>query len=50
MLHTKFQAAKPNVSEVEEFLILFYVYLGFEPKTPGQRLSWTLEPSFEQTW
>ena len=49
MLHTKFQASKPSGSE-EDFLIFFYVFLRFEPTTPDQRPSWTLGPSFEQTW
>ena len=47
MLYTKFQASKPSGSE-EDFLIYFYAFLWFEPRTPGQRLSWTLGPSFEQ--
>ena len=50
MLHTKFQASKPCVSEEEDFLIFFYVFLWFEPTTSDQRSSWTLGPSFEQTW
>ena len=33
MLHTKFQASKPSGSEEEDFLILFYVFLCFEPRT-----------------
>ena len=45
MLHTKFQASKPSGSEVEDFLIFFYVFLWLEPMTPGQRPSWTLGPS-----
>ena len=49
MLHTKFQASKPSCSEEEIFLIFFYVFLWFEPRTPDQRPSWTLGPSFEQT-
>ena len=44
MLHTKFQASKPSGSEVEDFLIFFYVFLWLEPMTPGQRPSWTLGP------
>ena len=32
MLHTKFQASKPSGSE-KDFLISFYVFLLFEPKT-----------------
>ena len=50
MLHTKFQASEPSGSEEEDFLIYFYAFLWFEPRTPGQRPSWTLGPSFEQTW
>ena len=50
MLQTEFQASKPSDSEEEDFLIFFYVFLWFEPTTPDQRPSWTLGPSFEQTW
>ena len=50
MLHTKFQASEPSGSEEEDFLIYFYAFLWFEPRTPSQRPSWTLGPSFEQTW
>ena len=50
MLHTKFQASRPSGSEEEIFLIFFYLFLWFEPTTPDQRPSWTLAPSFEQTW
>ena len=49
MLHTQLQASKPSGSE-EDFLIIFYVFLWLEPRSPGQRPSWTLGPSFEQTW
>ena len=37
MLHTQFQASKPSGSEEEDFLILFYVFQWFKPKTlwPG---------------
>ena len=45
MLHTIFQASKPSGSEVEDFLIFFYVFLWLEPMTTGQRPSWTLGPS-----
>ena len=37
MLHTIFQASKPSGSEVEDFLIFFYVFLWLEPMTTGQR-------------
>ena len=50
MLHTKFQASEPSGSEEEDFLIYFYPFLWFEPTITGQRQSWTLGPSFEQTW
>ena len=50
MLHTKFQASKPSGFEAEDFSIFFYVFLWLKPRTPGQRPSWTLGPSFEQTW
>ena len=36
MLHTKFQASKPNGSEKENFLIFFYVFIWFEPRTSWQ--------------
>ena len=35
MLHIKFQASKPSGSE-EDFLIFFYVFLGFESRIPWQ--------------
>ena len=50
MLHTKFQASEPSGSGEEDFFIYFYAFLWFEPRTPGQRPSSTLGPSFEQTW
>ena len=35
MLHTKLQASKSGGSEkVVDFLIFFYVFLWFEPRTP----------------
>ena len=36
MLHTKFQASKPSGSEKENFLIFFYVFIWFEPRTSWQ--------------
>ena len=48
MLQTNFQASKSSGSEEEDFLIYFYAFLWFEPRTPGQRPSLTLGPSFEQ--
>ena len=36
MLHTKFQASKPSGSEKENFLIFFYVFIRFEPRTSWQ--------------
>ena len=45
MLYTKFQASEPSGSEEEDFLIYFYAFLWFEPRTPGQRPSWILGPS-----
>ena len=50
MLHTKFQASKPSGSEEEDLKKFLYVFLRLKPGTPGQRPSWTLGPSFEQTW
>ena len=47
MLHTQFQASEPSGSEKEDFLKIFYVFLRLEPRSPGQRSSWTLGPSFE---
>ena len=37
MLHTKFQASKPYGSEEKDFLVFFYVFLRYEPRTvwPG---------------
>ena len=37
MLHTQFQASKPDGSEEEDFLIFFYVFQWFKPRTlrPG---------------
>ena len=34
MLHIKFKASKPSGSEEEDFLIFFYIFLWFEPRTP----------------
>ena len=34
MLHTKFQTPGPSGSEEEDFLIYFYAFLWFEPRTP----------------
>ena len=36
MPHTKFKASKPSDSEEEDFLIFFYVFVWFEPRTPWQ--------------
>ena len=36
MLYTKFQASEPSGSEEEDFLIYFYAFLWFEPRTPGR--------------
>ena len=47
MLHTQFQASAPSGSEAEDFSIIFYVFLWLQPRSPGQRSSWTLGPSFE---
>ena len=47
MLHTQFQASEPSGSEGEAFLKIFYVFLRLESRSPGQRSSWTLGPSFE---
>ena len=33
MLHTQFQASKPSGSEEEGFLIFFYVFQWFKPRT-----------------
>ena len=38
MLNTKFQASEPSGSEEEEdFLIYFYTFLWFEPRSPWPR-------------
>ena len=34
MLQSKFQASKPSNYEEEDFLIYFYAFLWFEPRTP----------------
>ena len=49
MLQAKFHSSKPSCFEEEDFLIFVYVFLRLEPRTPGQKPSWTLDPSFEQT-
>ena len=38
MLHTKCQASEQSVSETEEFLVFFYVFLWFEtePSSSGE--------------
>ena len=50
MLHIKFQASKPSGSEEENFLIFFYVFLRFEPRTPWQGAILDPGTSFEQNW
>ena len=50
MLQTKFKKSGLSGSEEEDFFIIFYVFLLLEPRSPGQRPSWTLGPSFEQIW
>ena len=48
MQHTKkFHASELCGSEEQDFLIYFYAFLWFEPRTPGLGPSWTLGPSFE---
>ena len=42
--------AEEGGSEEEDFLIYFYAFLWFEPRTPGAGPPWTLGPWFEQTW
>ena len=42
MLQTNFQASKPSNSEEEDFLIFFYVFLRFEPRTPDHLGPWDL--------
>ena len=50
MLHTEFQASKPRGSEGEafEYFSMYFYDLNLSP--PGAGPSWTLGPSFEQTW
>ena len=50
MLHTKFQTCEPRGSEEEDFLIYFYAFLWFQPRTPSLGPSWILGSSSEQTW
>ena len=33
MQHKEFQASKPSSSEEEDFVIFFYIFLGFELRT-----------------
>ena len=49
MLHTKFQASKPNGSEEEDFEFFYYFY-GLNLGPPAAGPSSNLGPSFEQTW
>ena len=37
MQYNKFQASKPSNYEEEDFLIYFYAFLWFEPRTPWRR-------------
>ena len=51
MLYTLFQASKPCGSEEEAFLYIFSMYFnGSHLRPSGKGPSWTLGPSFEQTW
>ena len=51
MLPTNFQASKSSGSEKEDFWIFFlFFFLWLEPRTPGQKPSWILWPTFEQSW
>ena len=34
MLHTDFQTSEPSGFEEKDFLIYFYAFLRFEPRTP----------------
>ena len=49
MLHTEFQASKPNGFE-DDFLIFFMYFYGLNLGPPGTGPSSNLGPSFEQTW
>ena len=45
----------PNFKQLRQVVLKkkflnIYVFLWLEPRTPGQRPSWTPGPSFEQTW
>ena len=51
MLHTElFLASKQNGSEEEDILICSMNFYGLNLGLPGAGPSWTLGPSFEQTW
>ena len=50
MLRIKFQAPKPIGSEEEKFEYFSMLYYGLNLRPPGAGPSWTLGPSFEQTW
>ena len=50
MLHTEFQASKPRglKEKLFEYFSMYFFVLNLGP--PGAGPSWTLGPSFEQTW
>ena len=50
MLHTQFQASRPSDSEEEDFEYFSMYFYGLNLGAPGAGPSWTLGPSFEQTW
>ena len=50
MLQFKYQASKPSNYEEEDFENISMHFYGLNLGPPGAGLSWTLGPSFEQTW
>ena len=50
MLHTEFQESKPSGSEEEDFEYFPMYFDDLNPGPPGPGTSWTLRPSFEQSW
>ena len=50
MLHTKFQTSGLSGFEEEDFLIYFYAFPWFEPRTPWCKAISNLGPSIVQNW
>ena len=50
MQHNKFPASNSSNYEEEDFEYISMYFYGLNLGPPGAGLSWTLGPSFEQTW